>query len=246
MPTPTLISQSSTPKSDFSYQTIKQRIEKYGVQYLSDSELLFWCLCQLANIDDTSLTKAKLTFDLTTAATLTKQFFADFAGLEQLQYFTRLQWQQLGDKNLQLASLFELALRSHFRPTPLIGQVYSAKAFGKNLQARLGLLQQEVFVVVCLNSQNTIICQQELFRGTLDAAMVHPREVMNCLLRHHAAKFIIVHNHPSNVVYPSQADVKLTERISDCAQLFGIELLDHFVIGRSGYFSFAQANMLKC
>lgn len=79
-----------------------------------------------------------------------------------------------------------------------------------------------------------------MFEGTIDAASVYPREVVKRALEHNAAALILAHNHPSGVAEPSQADRRITRRISDALALVDIRILDHFVVGDGDVISFAE------
>ena len=79
-----------------------------------------------------------------------------------------------------------------------------------------------------------------LFEGTIDSAAVYPREVVKRSIDYNAAAIILAHNHPSGVAEPSQADRRITKRISDAVELVDIRVLDHFVIGDGEIVSFAE------
>lgn len=104
--------------------------------------------------------------------------------------------------------------------------------------------RREVFVVLLLDSKHQLLDNYELFQGTLDAASVHPREVVARALRMSAAAVIVAHNHPSGNAEPSQADIAITRRLKQALDLVDIRLLDHFVIGRGQVVSLAQRGKL--
>ena len=85
-----------------------------------------------------------------------------------------------------------------------------------------------------------MIQDEVLFEGTIDAASVYPREVVKRALHHNAAALILAHNHPSGVAEPSQADRRITRRLTDATALVDIRILDHFVIGDGEVVSFAE------
>ena len=98
--------------------------------------------------------------------------------------------------------------------------------------------------MLLLDSKHQLIDTHELFQGTLDAASVHPREVVACALRKNAAAVIVAHNHPSGLAEPSQADIDITRRLKQALNLVEIRLLDHLVIGRGEVVSLAQRGKL--
>ncbi len=109
---------------------------------------------------------------------------------------------------------------------------------------KLGDLGHEVFMVMYLDSQHRVISSEELFRGTIDAASVYPREVVKQALAHNAAAVVFSHNHPSGVSEPSSADKQLTTRLIESLGLMGIRVLDHIVVSAVGSCSFAERGFL--
>jgi len=104
--------------------------------------------------------------------------------------------------------------------------------------------KREVFMMLLLDSKHQLLDTYELFQGTLNAASVHPREVVARALRMNAAAVIVAHNHPSGLAEPSQADIDITRRLKLALDLVDISLLDHFVIGRGQVVSLAQRGKL--
>jgi DNA repair protein RadC len=104
--------------------------------------------------------------------------------------------------------------------------------------------KREVFMMLLLDSKRQLIDTHELFQGTVDAASVHPREVVARALRKNAAAVIVAHNHPSGSAEPSQADIDITRRLKQALNLVEIRLLDHMVIGRGEVVSLAQRGKL--
>lgn len=112
------------------------------------------------------------------------------------------------------------------------------------LQARLSGYPYEVFACLFLDNRHRVIEYEALFRGTIDGASVHPREVVKAALAHNAAAVILAHNHPSGVAEPSQADMHLTRRLREALGLVDIRVLDHLVIGDREAVSFAERGLL--
>ena len=104
--------------------------------------------------------------------------------------------------------------------------------------------QREAFLVLFLDNQHRVLTGEVLFEGTIDAASVYPREVVKRSLELNAAALILAHNHPSGVAEPSQADRRITRRISDALALVDIRVLDHFVVGEGEIVSFAERGWL--
>ena len=111
------------------------------------------------------------------------------------------------------------------------------------LRGRIANLDRENFVVVLLNTKNEVIETSTVSIGTLGASLVHPREVFKPAVRASAASVILAHNHPSGKVEPSQEDREVTRRLGEAADILGIEVLDHVIVG-DGYYSMKEHGML--
>jgi DNA repair protein RadC len=112
------------------------------------------------------------------------------------------------------------------------------------LSLKLRDLDHEVFCCLFLDNRNRVKACEELFRGTLDGATVHPREVVKRALAHQAAAVILAHNHPSGVAEPSLADEQLTRRLKEALGLLDIKVLDHLIVGDGQFTSFAERGLL--
>ena len=113
----------------------------------------------------------------------------------------------------------------------------------KYLKSRLQQYPFEVFACLFLDNKHRVIEYEELFRGTIDAASVHPREIVRRVLHHNAAAIVLAHNHPSGVAEPSQADNAITQKIKDALEMIDVRVLDHFIIG-DNVVSFAERGLL--
>ena len=102
----------------------------------------------------------------------------------------------------------------------------------------------EIFKVLFLNTQNELIREEELFQGTLDRSTIYVRELMKKVLKYNAKSVILVHNHPSGSLKPSQSDIILTKKIKEIFENVEIRLLDHIIISEKGYFSFLEGGIL--
>jgi len=113
--------------------------------------------------------------------------------------------------------------------------------------ARMKLAQypDEMMMLICLNSKNHVIGSEILSRGTLDYAVIYPRNVAVNALRKKAAGVIIIHNHPSGVTLPSKADKKFTEDVRAALKSLEIRLLDHMIVSRTDAFSFVDHGLLN-
>ncbi|ANB59601.1 RadC family protein [Anoxybacteroides amylolyticum] len=101
-------------------------------------------------------------------------------------------------------------------------------------------LSQEHFVAIYLNTKNQVIHRKTVFIGSLNASIVHPREVFKEAIKRSAASIICVHNHPSGDPTPSREDIEVTRRLAECGRIIGIELLDHLIIGDQKFISLKE------
>ena len=135
--------------------------------------------------------------------------------------------------------------RRHYQELMMTGSALSnPRATREFLRSRLRDLPHEVFCCVYLDNRHRVIAFKELFRGTIDGASVHPREVVKEALARNAAAVILVHNHPSGLAEPSQADELITRRLKEALGLVDIRVLDHLVVGDGGCESFAERGLL--
>ena len=111
------------------------------------------------------------------------------------------------------------------------------------LRGRIANLDRENFVAVLLNTKNEVLEFPTISVGTLSSSLVHPREVFKPTIRASAAGVILAHNHPSGRVGPSHEDREVTRRLREAAEIIGIEVLDHVILG-DGYFSMKEHGML--
>ena len=103
---------------------------------------------------------------------------------------------------------------------------------------------REVFLCLHVDSKNRIICVDTVSQGSLNASIVHPRELFSSAILSAAAAIVLIHQHPSGDPDPSREDIELTTRIQDGAKILGIRVLDHIVIGEDRYYSFADRGLL--
>lgn len=103
---------------------------------------------------------------------------------------------------------------------------------------------QEVFGILILDTKNKIVAVHEISRGTLNASMVHPREVFKPAVLHNAAAIICFHNHPSGEPKPSKEDIETTNRLVEAGKIMGIEVLDHIIVGDDKYTSLKEMGVI--
>ena len=111
-------------------------------------------------------------------------------------------------------------------------------------RVKLAGLPHEAFMVIYLNVKNRVIDHEVLQEGTVDRAIVYPREIIKAALTHKATGLILSHNHPSGDPDPSQEDKHLTRSVIEAARTVEIKVLDHIIVGKNGYFSFQENRLL--
>lgn len=109
---------------------------------------------------------------------------------------------------------------------------------------KLGGLNEEAVLVIYLNVKNHVLDYEVIIQGTVDQAVVYPRNIVKKALESDAVSIVIVHNHPSGICEPSTNDIRMTGIVKSAAEALNIKLLDHIIVGKSEYFSFTEENLL--
>jgi DNA repair protein RadC len=142
-------------------------------------------------------------------------------------------------KACSLLAAFELtkrALNNFNNNLPLIENPQDAV----DLVSNLTRLKKEHFVALYLNARNQVIEKETISIGTLTGTMIHPREVFEPAIRNLAAQIILSHNHPSGSLEPSDEDEEITKRLVKAGKIMGIEIMDHLIVTKNGWFSFRE------
>ncbi len=103
---------------------------------------------------------------------------------------------------------------------------------------------REHLMAIFLNARNEMLYKKPMFTGTLNANLVHPREIFQEALKQNAASVILVHNHPSGDAEPSEDDLAITKRLTEAGKIMGIDVLDHIIITKSKAFSFKEKKLI--
>ena len=183
-----------------------------------------------------------------TAVDLARSLLVEFGNLGYLlaadqQRFCRAKGLGVA-KFAQLQAGIEMSRRYLREQLPPTQSLTSPEQTHNYLRARLRHYPYEVFSCLFLDNRHRVIRYEELFRGTIDGASVHPREVVKRALEHNAAALIFAHNHPSGVAEPSRADRQITLRLREALALVEIRVLDHIVIGEGEAVSLAERGMI--
>ncbi|MCD6337634.1 MAG: DNA repair protein RadC [Candidatus Marinimicrobia bacterium] len=184
------------------------------------------------------------------ALDIAKQLLADNDGLLQLGMMTTgalSKYHGVGPaKATTLAAAFQLGARFHevlqTNETPVItGPESVANAYGE----RMRLLQKEVCKVILLNRAHRAYRDINISVGSISASIVHPREVFKPAIDHLASAIILMHNHPSGELKASRQDIEITKTIQQAGEILDIPLLDHIIIGHSGYLSLREQGHME-
>ncbi|QSX30371.1 DNA repair protein RadC [Shewanella cyperi] len=213
----------------------REKLLERGASVLSDAELLAVLL--------------RNGLQGRSALDLARQLIIDFGGLRGLMSASKAHVCRLPGlgpvKYAQLQAAAELSRRLAAESL-LRGQVLTSPDLTRHyLLSQLTDRGYEVFALLLLDSQHRLIQFVELFRGTIDAASVYPREVVALVLEKKAAAVILCHNHPSGVAEPSQADRRITERLKNALATIDVPVLDHMVVGDREIVSFAERGWIS-
>jgi DNA repair protein RadC len=181
------------------------------------------------------------------AVGMARALLKDFGGLRDLLSAPLARWRRKGIGLARYAAVqaaVELAKRHLLAEMRTGSALTSPQATYRYLQARLRDRPYEVFCCLYLDNRHRLIAFEELFRGTVDCAQVHPREVLRQALLHNASAVILAHNHPSGVLEPSPADDFITRRLKDLLALMDVRIVDHVIVGDNRCYSFAEHGLL--
>ncbi|WP_010498624.1 RadC family protein [Paenibacillus elgii] len=212
----------------------RERMMLYGAQALSNAELLA-ILLRTGTYQESAVHVAQ-------------RLLLECGGLRML---TDMSMEQLTEikgigeaKALQIQAGIELGrrlARSTMNETVTIRSPQDVAAL---LMEDLRYLQKEHFVCLFLNTKNHVIGQETLSMGSLNASIVHPREVFRAAIKRSSASIVCAHNHPSGDPTPSPEDVEITKRLVQAGEIVGIDVLDHIVIGDKRYVSLKELGFM--
>lgn len=213
----------------------REKLLSKGVSHLNNSELLAILIrtgsAKRNAIDIGKEILSSCGDDLSEFGELTIEEFCKFEGVGESKACQLIASIELGKRLKQVKQLRSIKMSS---PSEVVGF----------FNAELADLKVEKFISVFLNTKNEVINWEVISIGSLNASIVHPREVFNRAIRRNAASLIAVHNHPSGHTDPSKEDINITKRLYEVGQLIGIPLIDHIIIGKEKYYSFKEENQL--
>ncbi|MEX3020507.1 DNA repair protein RadC [Kluyvera sp. STS39-E] len=208
----------------------REKMQRFGIESLSDTELLALFLRTGTREKDVMRYSRELLCH-----------FGSLYGLLSACEEEMMQVDGIGlAKYAQLKGVAELARRYFSLRVLVENPLLSPEMTREFLQSQLADEEREVFLVIFLDNQHKVLKHSRLFSGTLSHVEVHPREIVREAIKVNAAAVILAHNHPSGNAEPSKSDRLITERVVKCCQFMDVRVLDHLVIGRGEYVSFAE------
>ena len=171
--------------------------------------------------------------------------FDDLYGLKMASLDELMSVKGIGRaKAIELRAAIELGIRLAIAQATKESAIVSSEIAGKIFQSELCDAYQEHLVALFLNTKNEIIKKRTIFKGGLNSAIAHPREIFREAVKCSAAKIILGHNHPSGNLEPSHADIVFTKRMLECGELMGIEVLDHIIVSSDQYLSLKEKDYI--
>ena len=212
----------------------RERFVQHGAQSLSNHELIA-ILLRTGTKDESVLQ-------------LSNRLLSHFEGLRDLKSATLEEITSIKGigyaKAIQILTAVEIGRRVANLSFNERYVIRSPEDGAKYMMNDMRFLSQEHFVCLYLNTKNQVLHKQTIFIGSLNASIVHPREVYKEALRRSAASVICLHNHPSGDPTPSREDIEVTKRLSECGKIIGIDLLDHLIIGENKFVSLKEKGYL--
>lgn len=212
----------------------RERMMQYGAGALSHAELLA-ILLRTGTRQESALHVAQRILNRA----------GDLRNLMDLSVEELMQTKGIGTaKAIQLKAGFELGIRVSAARRPDRITIRSPRDAADLLMEQLRYLKKEHFVCLFLNTKNHIIAQETLSMGSLNASIVHPREVFRAAIKCSSASVVCAHNHPSGDPAPSPEDIQITQRLCEAGQIVGIDVLDHIVIGDGIFVSLKEQGLM--
>ena len=213
----------------------REKLLKLGPQFLSDAELLALLIGSGTNgITAVDLAK-RLMVEHKTLATLASRDVVELIRMKGIGPAS----------GARILAAFEIGRRIEMGGESKRIRITSPEDVVKSYFPVLRGLKKEIFKVILLDSGNKIIRDVTISQGTLNASLVHPREVFKTAIDYLAAGIILIHNHPSGESAPSIEDRQITAQLIKAGEIMGIPVLDHIIIGENNYFSFGEKGLLK-
>lgn len=143
-------------------------------------------------------------------------------------------------RSIEIKAMLELANRINDAEQECSEQIVSSEQLARRMMREVGCNKQEHLVALYLNTQNRIIRQKTIFIGSVRRSIAEPREILHYACKEMATSLIVVHNHPSGSIIPSENDNLFTKKMKRCCNDLGVVFLDHLIVSQSDYYSFRE------
>jgi len=211
----------------------RERLLKFGEQALSAQELLQLILGRGIKGESIAITAQKLLMHFGSLQKLSEASIEELSSIKGIGLA----------KACQIKAVFEIARRINNQTLPYKRkELTEPKKVYNLIKAKLKDYHKEHFYLICLNSRNQSIAEVSV--GSLNASIVHPREVFCEAIKNKSASVILAHNHPSGSLQPSEEDLEITKRLKEGGKILGIEVIDHIIITKEGYLSFSEKGLI--
>ncbi len=215
-------------------QRVKQRFLKEGLDHFDDHQVLELLLFYGLPYQDTNGLAHQLI-----------DFFGSLAGVFEADYHDLMKIKGVGSNTaLMLTMVPEVSRRYLIDKSSEKTTVYSLEALGEYAVNLFIGRHYEAFYLVCLDSQNHILCPALIAEGTINEVSIYPRIVVETALRHKAKSVVLTHNHPGGSLRPTAVDMQLTQRIAVVLAEINIEVIDHIIVCNEEFLSFAAKGLM--
>jgi DNA repair protein RadC len=213
----------------------RERLKQFGPEALSAQELL-------ALIIGRGVSRKSV-------MTIAQELLIKFGNVKAISEATLEELSQIKGigfaKAAQIKACFELGKRQDLEPEQKDFDIKDPQSVVKAIRASIKDKAKEHFKLILLNARNKILGISTISIGSLNASIVHPREVFKDAIVHNAYSVVLAHNHPSGDPEPSEDDLTMTKRLTEAGKILGVEVLDHIIITKNGYFSFKDRGLLR-
>jgi DNA repair protein RadC len=212
----------------------RERLQNFGPEALSAQELL-------ALVIGRGIPKKSV-------MNIAQELLAKFGNVKAIGQATIEELSQIKGiglaKATQIKASFELGRREELEPELKNFDIKDPESVVKAIRASIKDKAKEHFKLILLNPRNKIIGISTISIGTLNASLVHPREVFKDAIMHTAASVVLAHNHPSGDPEPSEDDITITKRLIEAGKILGVEVIDHIIVGKNGFLSFEEKGLI--
>jgi DNA repair protein RadC len=212
----------------------RERLKQFGPEALSAQELL-------ALIIGRGVSKKSV-------MTIAQELLIKFGNIKAISEATIEELSQIKGigfaKAVQIKACFELGKRKDLEPELKDFDIKDPQSVIKAIRASIKDKAKEHFKLIFLNARNKILGISTISIGSLNASIVHPREVFKDAIMHNAYSVVLAHNHPSGDPEPSENDIKMTKKLVESGKILGIEVIDHIIVGKNEFCSFKERGLL--